>query len=261
MSSSSRLLFIVVLIFSLLSSGVSSVHSASDAKLLVFAAASTTNAVTDVNDLFSASGKGEATASFASSSTLAKQIAQGAPAGVFLSANQKWMDYLEKKGFIIKETRFDLLKNRLVLIAPIDRDVPTVEIKPGFDLKGLLDQGRLAMGDPTHVPAGMYARQALESLGIWKGLESRVAAAAHVRAALALVERGEAPLGIVYATDAGISDKVKVVGTFPESTHPPIVYPVAAVAGTDAPLAEAYLEFLKSPKASEVFIKYGFQPN
>jgi molybdate transport system substrate-binding protein len=241
----------------LLTAGVGISLAASDG-VTVFAAASTTNAVTDIGAIFSENNGASFTPSFASSSTLAKQIENGAPADIYISANKKWMDYLEEKQMIEKGSRIDLLSNRIVLIVPSDSNVQDVAIGPGFDLLALIGDGRLSMGDPDHVPAGIYGKQALESLGVWTSVESRVAGAKDVRAALALVERGEAPVGLVYATDAAISKKVRVVGTFPESSHPPIVYPVAVVAGKRSPAADRFMTLLKSPKARAIFEKYGF---
>ena len=226
--------------------------------VIVFAAASTTNAITKIGELYASRHQGRITPSFASSSTLAKQIENGAPAAIYLSANKKWMDYLEAKKMIEPDTRFDLLSNRIVLIAPKDGAVKHIDIRPGLDLSDALGDGRLAMGDPDHVPAGIYGLQALEKLGIWTKLESRVARAKDVRAALALVERGETPLGLVYATDAAISDRVNVVGIFPMDSHPPIVYPVAVVAGAKSDAAGRFLDFLKSAEARTIFEKYGF---
>ena len=233
--------------------------AADQGRIIVFGAASTTNALTDICRMFKAQGLGEAVPSFASSSTLAKQIENGAPAEVFLSANQKWMNYLEEKGMIDKGGRFDLLANRIVLIGPLDSKLSDVEIKTGFPLSDLLGDNKLSMGDPDHVPAGMYAKQALEKLEVWAAVESNTARAKDVRAALAMVERGECPLGVVYSTDAAISDKIKVLGLFPEDSHPPIVYPVALTAGHETnATAQAFLEFLKGPEAKAVFEKYGF---
>jgi molybdate transport system substrate-binding protein len=231
--------------------------AAETAAVTVFAAASTTNALNDIANVFAEKKQGKVTYSFASSSTLAKQIENGAPANVFLSADDKWMSYLADKKMIEPGSRFDLLGNRLVLIAPQDSKA-NVQIGPGFDLAALLGDGRLAMGDPAHVPAGLYGKEALQKLKVWQAVEPKVAPAKDVRAALALVERGEAPFGVVYATDAAISKKVKVVGVFPEDSHPPIVYPVALVKdrGTDA--AKSFLGFLKSPEAIQIFEKYGF---
>ena len=228
-------------------------------EVVVFAAASTTNAVTEIGEMFSAQTKMAVKPSFASSSTLAKQIESGAPADVYISANVKWMDYLEKKERIVNQTRFDLLGNRIVLIAPKDSRLDKIDIKPDLDLSALLGKdGRLSMGDPGHVPAGIYGKKAMEKLGIFDAVKDRLAPMKDVRAALVLVERGEAPLGQVYATDAAISKKVKVVGVFPEDSHPPIVYPVAAVKDGKTAEAAKFLEFLKSPEAKAVFEKYGF---
>jgi molybdate transport system substrate-binding protein len=167
------------------------------------------------------------------------------------------MDYLDQRKLIIDASRIDLLGNRLVLIAPAGSPL-TVELKPGIDLSGWLAGGYLATGDPDHVPAGKYARQALEKLGAWKAIEGRVARADSVRAALALVERAECPLGIVYATDAAASSKVKVAGLFPADSYPPIVYPAALVKDKGTPAAQRLLEFLKSPAARLTFEKHGF---
>ena len=174
-------------------------------EVLVFAAASLQDAFDAVIEEYQAQGGGEVSASYASSSTLARQIEQGAPADVFISANPEWMDYLEERGLLRAGSRTDLLGNGLVLVAPPESET-TVEIAPGFDLAGALDGGRLAMGDPDHVPAGIYGRAALESLGVWQAVEPQVARADNVRAALALVARGEAPLGMVYRSDAVADD-------------------------------------------------------
>ena len=233
---------------------------AAETETVVFAAASTTNAVTEIGELFEDRGLGRITTSFASSSTLAKQIASGAPADVYLSANKKWMDFLEDKNAVEKATRFDLLSNRIVLIAPVQSSIQTVDIKNGMDLAALLgNDGRLSMGDPDHVPAGMYGKGAMESLGVWDQVKDRLAPMKDVRAALVLVERAETPLGQVYATDAAISKKVRVVGAFPVESHPPIVYPVAAVSGGKTGAAAAFLAFLKTSEARAVFEKYGFE--
>ncbi|MEJ2716300.1 MAG: molybdate ABC transporter substrate-binding protein [Deltaproteobacteria bacterium] len=231
--------------------------AAEKGKTTIFAAASTTNAITDIAKVFKEKNMGTVTYSFASSSTLAKQIASGAPADVYLSANPKWMNYLAEREMIEPESRFDLLGNRIVLIAPKDSTLK-VKIAPKFNLAGILGDEKLAMGDPAHVPAGIYGKQALETLGVWKAVEPKVARCKDVRAALTLVERGEAPLGVVYATDAAISKKVKVIGVFPEDTHPPIVYPVALVKDRGTPTARRFLKFLTSPDAKSIFEKYGF---
>jgi molybdate transport system substrate-binding protein len=229
------------------------------ADVVVFAAASTTNAVTEIGKLYAHRNLGRVTPSFASSSTLAKQIESGAPADVYISANKKWMDFLDEKNLIDRKNRLDLLGNRLVLIAPAGSVLKNIDVTPGFSVASFLgDDGRLAMGDPDHVPAGMYGKKALENLGSWNPVKNRLAPMKDVRAALVLVERSEAPLGLVYATDAAISKKVRVVGTFPEESHPPIVYPVAAVAGGRAEAARHFIDFLKSTESRAVFEKYGF---
>ncbi len=233
---------------------------AAETEVVVFAAASTTNAVMEIGDFYAARKLGRITTSFASSSTLAKQIASGAPADVYLSANKKWMDFLEERKAIVKASRFDLLGNRIVLIVPLQSPIQNIGVDKGLNLAALLgDQGRLSMGDPDHVPAGMYGKQALETLGLWRQVEDRLAPMKDVRAALVLVERGEAPLGLVYATDAAISKKVHVAGTFPAASHPPIVYPAAAVSGGNTETAAGFLNFLKTAEARAAFMKYGFE--
>lgn len=231
--------------------------SASDT-VTVFAAASTTNAVTEIGGIFSKHTHVSVRPSFASSSTLAKQIENGAPADIYISANVKWMNYLEQKQIIETGSRIDLLSNRIVLIVPADSNVNRVQIAPGFDLLSIVGDSRLSMGDPDHVPAGIYGKQALRRLGVWDPVERHVARSKDVRAALALVERGEAPIGLVYATDAAITEKVKVVATFPQTSHPPIIYPVALVAGRRSPATDRFMALLRSPEARTVFEKYGF---
>jgi molybdate transport system substrate-binding protein len=228
-------------------------------EVMVFAAASTTNAVTEIGKLYSERQLGRVTPSFASSSTLAKQIASGAPADVYISANKKWMDFLAERKLIDQKSRLDLLGNRIVLIAPASSPLTSIDVAPGFALASFLGKdGRLSTGDPEHVPAGMYGKKALENLGVWDQVKDRLAPMKDVRAALVLVERAEAPVGLVYATDAAISKKVRVVGTFPASSHPPIVYPVAIVAGGKAEAAKGFIDFLRSPESRAVFEKYGF---
>lgn len=225
----------------------------------VFAAASTTDALNEIAAAFAAKKLGTMVPSYNSSSILAKQIENGAPAALFLSADEQWMDYLDSRKLLAPGTRSDLLGNALVLIAPKGGTTQArVEIAPGFPLAKLLGDGRLAMGDPAHVPAGLYGKAALEKLGVWDQVQNKVAAAENVRAALAFVERGEAPLGIVYATDANASAKVATVGVFPEDSHPPILYPVALVAGHDTPEARAALDFIRGPEAKPIWAKYGF---
>ncbi len=223
----------------------------------VFAAASTTNALIDVAAGFTRATQIAVKTSFASSSTLAKQIAQGAPADIYISANPKWMDYLVEKERVSELRRFDLLGNRLVLIAP-KSSTAQVTIAPDGNLVSILGNGKLAMGDPDHVPAGIYGQQALKSLGLWADLSAKVARAWDVRACLALVERTEAPLGIVYATDAAISEKVKVLSEFPPATHSPITYPAALVGNPPSPEATAFVQYLRGNEARAIFEKYGF---
>jgi molybdate transport system substrate-binding protein len=233
---------------------------ADEGDLTLFAAASTTNAVTEVVRLYKSQGMGNIKTSFASSSTLAKQIANGAPADIFLSANIKWMDYLEQRELIQKQTRFDLLGNRIALIVPSDSKIQTINIERGLDISSILGRdGRLAIGDPAHVPAGIYGKEALEKLGLWDMVKRRMAPMKDVRAALAMVERSETPLGLVYTTDASVSKKVRIAGVFPASCHPPIIYPIAVITGADSKDAESFLNFLKTQDARAVFIKFGFE--
>ncbi|MBU0995577.1 MAG: molybdate ABC transporter substrate-binding protein [Proteobacteria bacterium] len=232
---------------------VSSIH--------IFAAASTTNVVTDICQLFSETYGTKALPSFASSSTLAKQIENGAPSDIYISANSDWMDYLEKKDLIVGNSRFDLAKNRLVLIVPQKSSINKIDINPSMDLKPIIGDGFLSMGDPDHVPAGMYAKDALEKLGLYKELEIKIARLNTVRAALAMVERNESSLGIVYATDAAMTDQVKAVGIFPIDSHPPIVYPAAIIKGHDTDNVKRFLQFLKTPVSKSIFEKYGFTHN
>lgn len=229
------------------------------AEVLAFAAASTTQAIEEIGALFAEKGLGSVKASFASSSALAKQIEQGAPANLFISADVQWADYLDKQGLLAKGSRVDLLGNSLVLIAPADSKMTTVSVDGAMDIDALLDHGRLAVGDPDHVPVGIYARQAFEKLGLWKRVEPSLARADSVRAAMALVERGEAPLGVVYASDAIVSQKVKVVGRFSDQLTDPILYPAALIAGHDTPEARKLLDFMRSSEARAIFAKYGFK--
>jgi len=230
---------------------------AQDKTLTIFAAASMKNAIDDINAAFTKATGIKAVASFAASSALAKQIEQGAPADVFASADLDWMDYLDQKKLIKDDTRVNLLGNRLVLIAPRDSKIGNVATGLGFDIAKLAGDGRIAVGDVRAVPAGKYAKAALEKLGAWPAAETKLAMAENVRAALALVGRGEAPLGIVYETDAKIDKNVKIVGHFPEGSHPPITYPVALTANAK-PEAARYLAFLRSGVAKAVFETYGF---
>ena len=228
-----------------------------DKTLTVFAAASLKNALDDVGAAFLAKSGIKVVASYAASSALARQLEQGAPADVFISADTDWMDYSAAKKAISEPSRVNLLGNRIVLIAPKDSKIDSVAIGQGFDLAKLAGDGKIATGDVKAVPAGKYAKAALEKLGSWQSAESKFAMTENVRAALALVARGEATLGIVYETDAKVEPGVKIVGTFPAESHPAIVYPVAATA-TAKSNAGNYLDFLRSSAAKTIFEKYGF---
>ncbi|MDR3538831.1 MAG: molybdate ABC transporter substrate-binding protein [Acetobacteraceae bacterium] len=228
--------------------------------LTVFAAASLTDAMKDVSGVWEKQGHPPLRMSFGASSTLARQIEQGAPANVFASADETWMDYLAKANLLAPDTRRDLLANQLVLIVPAAHP-RQIAIGPQLDLDALLGpDGRLAMGDPAHVPVGLYAQQAFTRLGLWDKLQPHLARTADVRAGMLLVERGEAPAGVVYATDAAVSTGVTVAGVFPPNTHDPITYPFAVVKSGDTPEARALLAFLAGPEARAVFNKRGFGP-
>jgi molybdate transport system substrate-binding protein len=230
---------------------------AQDKSITVFAAASMKNALDDVDAAFTKQSGTKVVASYDASSALMKQIEGGAPADVFVSADLKWMDYGSQKKLIKDDTRVNLLGNELVLIAPKDSKIDKVTIAPGMDIAKLAGDGRITTGDVQAVPVGIYAKAALEKLGLWASIEPKMAMAANVRAALVLVARGEASLGIVYSTDAKVEPGVKVVAVFPESSHDPIIYPVAATVNAK-PDATPYLTFLRSAAAKEVFEKYGF---
>jgi len=223
----------------------------------VFAAASMKNALDDIDAAFTTKTGIKVVASYAASSALAKQIEQGAPADIFVSADTDWMGYSVNKKNINEPTRVNLLGNSIVLIAAKDSMIDTVAIGPGFDLAKLAGHGKIATGDVRAVPVGKYAKAALEKLGAWQAAEPKFAMAESVRAALTLVARGEAILGIVYATDARVEPGIKIVGSFPADSHPPIIYPVAATTTARAEAAD-YLAFLRSSVAKTVFEKYGF---
>ncbi len=235
-------LFIVTLLVSLTTSATQ--------KITVFAAASLTNAMQDIATTYK---DAEIVFSFASSSVLAKQIEQGAPADIFMSADQKWMNYLiEHK---VATDKQNLLKNGLVLIAPKQSKLEKVEINANTDWQAILPKGeRLAVGDPDHVPAGLYAKESLTNLGVFDKLLPQMAPASNVRDALMLVERNEAALGIVYSTDAKVSDKVKIIGSFPAETFTPIEYPITLL----KPEAKEFYQYLSSETAKKIFQKYGF---
>lgn len=235
-----------------------------DERIHLLAAASLTNAVDEAVALYTAENDVDVATVYASSSTLARQIANGAPVDIYLSANTRWMDWLEDEGVVLSE-RSDLLNNRLVLIAPLDSPIEALVPGEGKALADALADGeRMAVGDPDHVPAGLYTKEALESLGEWDALAPRLARADNVRSALALVERGEAPLGAVYRTDGMASDKVRELGAFPQDSHTPVTYPIALISESvdESPSAEAQAlrEWLGGEQARAVFERHGFSP-
>jgi molybdate transport system substrate-binding protein len=226
-------------------------------RVTVFAAASLQNALNDVGAAYTRKTGRPVRVSYAASSAIARQIEQGAPADLFVSADREWMDYAARRRLIQPESRRDLLSNRLVLIAPAGARVG-LTVGPGMPLARALGDGRLAMAAPD-VPAGRYARAALDRLGVWTSVEARVAPAESVRAALQFVARGEAPLGIVYETDARVDRRVRIVGVFPASSHPPIVYPAALTSrGAGNRAAADFLTYLSGAEASAIFRRYGF---
>jgi len=226
--------------------------------ITVFAAASLNDVLTELGKEFTTDTGVRVVSSFAASSALARQIDAGAPADLFFSADVDWMDYLETRNEIRKASRHDVVGNRLVLIAPHDSDIK-LAIAPNFPLAAALGGGRLATGDPDSVPVGRYARSALTALGVWSSVADRLIRADNVRVALAFVSRGEAPLGIVYETDARIDRGVRIVAEFPDASHAPIVYPIALTEAAQ-PAAERFLDFLRSPRAAVIFARYGFVP-
>lgn len=250
--------FAIAALLSPLARGVGAERPADARPLIVFAASSLTNALQELTDDYEKSSGVEVKLSFAASSVLARQIESGAPADVFFSADIEWMDYLASRRLIQPASRHDVLGNRLVLVAPVGGTVD-LKIEPHFKLAAALGKNRLATGDPDSVPVGRYARAALTSLGVWNEVSGRIVGAENVRAALAFVDRGEAPLGIVYKTDALIDKGVRIVDEFPADTHPPITYPMALTTGAKAGAAQ-FAEFLRAPAADAVFIKYGFIP-
>jgi molybdate transport system substrate-binding protein len=244
-------------LFLLVLSTFGNAPEAQSGKVLVFAAASLKTALDEINAQWQGRTGKRAVVSYAASSALAKQIEQGAPADIFISADLDWMEYLAERKLIRPETRSDLLSNRLVLIAPKGTNLQ-VEIKPGFPLASLLGQGYLALANTDAVPAGKYSKAALETLGVWEQVRGRIAQAENVRAALLLVSRGEAPLGIVYESDAVSDPSVVEVGILPDATHPRIIYPIALTSGSTSPDAGGFLDELKSPQARTIFEKQGF---
>src|SRR6202046_3329554 len=220
-----RVLLAWVCVVTSLAGATGAVAADSGKTVLVFGAASLTDVLDELGRAFTAQTQGQVKSSLAASSALAKQIEAGAPADVFFSADLEWMDYLQQRDLLRPGSRHDVVLNRLVLIAPVASKV-SVKIAPGFDLLKALGDGKLATGDPDSVPVGKYAHTALEKLGVWDSVSSRIVRAENVRSALAFVARGEAPLGIVYRTDALAEKKVRIVAEFPADTHPPITYPI-----------------------------------
>jgi len=250
--------WLALLVAAGLASTAGSLPAAAQGKdVVVFAAASLKNALDDIAGQWQRETGKKVVVSYAASNTLIKQIEQGAPADIFISADLDWMDYGQQKDLIKPDSRSNLLGNRLVLIAPKDSSVSAI-IQPGFDLAALLKGGRLAMGNVDAVPAGKYGKASLEKLGVWDSVKDKIAQAESVRAALLFVSRGEAPLGIVYQTDATADPSVKIVGTFPENTHPPIIYPVALTKESTNADAQAFLNYLRSPAARAAFERQGF---
>lgn len=226
--------------------------------MLVFAAASLKPALDTIIASPEARAIADIKVSYAASSQLARQIEHDAPVALFVSADPDWMDHVEKRGKLVAGSRSKLLGNGLVLIAAKDSSI-SLHIAPGFDLVGALGpQGRLAIGEPNSVPAGRYAKAALISLGVWTSVESRLVPSTHVRAALSFVARGETPLGVVYRSDAVSESRVRVVDTFPPSTHPPIIYPIALLEAGDNAAGRQLLELLRSPQAGAIFMRFGF---
>jgi molybdate transport system substrate-binding protein len=252
----SRLAAGALLCLALLASGAADAQSVDRPAIVVFAAASLTNALQDLGDAFTKQTSVPVKFSFAASSALARQIENGAPADVFFSADIDWMDYLQKRNLIQPASRHDVVGNRLVLIAPSDSTVE-LKIKPHFPLATALGNKRLATGDPESVPVGRYAQAALTSMGVWDEVADRIIRADSVRSALAFVDRGEAPLGIVYETDAMIDKHVRVVDVFPATSHPPIVYPIALTMTAKADAAK-FVAYISSPAADVTFKAYGF---
>ena len=252
----SRVLTAIVAVILAVTTALTAAREAQTAPLLVFAAASLQTALDELSPAIERSAGARVRMSYAASSALARQIENDAPADVFISADLDWMNYVAERRLIQPETRVNLVGNTLVLVAPAGRNV-SLKIGPGFPLAAALGQERLAVADPTSVPAGKYAQAALTSLGVWSAVANKIAAAENVRGALLLVSRGEAPLGIVYKTDAVADRGVAVVDTFPASTHPAIVYPAAATAHASAGAARV-LAFLRSADARAAFARQGF---
>ncbi len=251
--------FVARLLAALLLILCSSCATATDRPLTVFAAASLRESLDAVAQAWEAEGHGKVVVSYAASSALARQIEQGAPADVFVSADSEWMDYLQERKLIDPASRFILARNTLVLVAPANSKLQAFDPSRRGALMSALGDGRLAVAETGSVPAGKYARQSLEKLGLWDAVVSRLAQGENVRAALEFVARGDTPLGIVYLTDARAEPRVKIVGRFPGRSHDPIVYPAARTsAAADPKAAAAFLQYLRSPRATAIFRRAGF---
>jgi molybdate transport system substrate-binding protein len=232
--------------------------AARDTRLTVFAAASLTDAMKAIDQAWVAKHHPALRLSFAATSTLARQLDHGAKANLFASADETWMNWAAERHLVVSASRRDVVSTQLVLVVP-KHHLEHIDIKPGFDLSGLLGPtGRLAIGDPAHVPVGRYAKQALTSLGVWNSVSKRLAPAENVRSALLLVERGEVPAAIVYATDAAASSEVAVAGVFPPDSHDPIKYPFAITRVGDTPEARSLFDFIAGPEGRDIFTRYGF---
>lgn len=238
--------------------GLGSASAQAAERVTLFAAASLTDAVDALAERYMRDHDVEVVPVYAASSTLARQIANGAPAEIYLSANEQWMDWLGSQEGVPLTQRHDVLNNRLALIAPRDSDLEDFTPDETASIAERLGEGRLALGNPEHVPAGIYAKQALTSLGQWTSLAPRLARADNVRSALALVERGEAPLGIVYASDAQASDKVETLGLFPDASHEPIIYPMALIGDAPSDAAKSLADWLDGRQAAAIFQRFGF---
>ncbi len=240
----------------LLISGTAS--AATSSVVTVFAASSLTNAMQTLAQEYQAKTGTVVRLSLASSSTLARQIAQGAPADIYISADNRWMNYVEEKGAMDTASRKSLLTNALVLVAPKSANENTLNVEPNWPLKRVLDGTRLAIGNPAYVPAGIYAQQSFEKLGVWSTASTVLAPTNNVRSALMLVENGESQLGVVYKTDALIAKRVKIVAQLPNGSHDPIEYPIAMVKGRNTSAVSHFYQYLQSAAADKIFVQYGF---
>ncbi len=251
-------LFSIIIVFVFALNFTASVSSAAENELTVFAAASTTGPLLEAAKAYKSKTGVAVRFSFASSGTLARQIEQGAKADIFISASKKWGDYASEKGLLVEDTKRQFLTNTLVLIAPKGKEVPKISFSENFDLSRVF-AGKMSIGNPAHVPAGRYAKEALTNLKWWDSLKSRLILSKDVRAALRVIEVGEAELGIVYGSDAGTSEKVVIAGVFPASSHKPIIYVIGKCKG-GAEKSEDFIKFLSTPEVSAIFKNFGFIP-